>query len=63
MQDVKDWPRVRLTVAPSAPEFTLEQTEEALYLFCSELWGQKKIPVVAWGCEFDGVELHPPIKH
>lgn len=60
MKKIDDWPRVRLPIPPCGPGLSLKETDEALLVVCSELWKQEKIPVVGWGCEFDGTELHPP---
>jgi len=59
---VAEWPRVRLPIPPCPPGLSAERTNEALLVVCAELWRQEKIPVVGWGCEFDGTELHPPVR-
>ena len=55
-----DWPRVRIPIPPCPPGLTPEETEQAMLAMCQPLWEAEKIPVVGWGCEFDGTELHPP---
>ena len=55
-----DWPRVRIPILPCPPGLTPEETEQAMLAVCQPLWDAGKIPVVGWGGEFDGTELHPP---
>ena len=63
MKEKPDWPRVRITIPPCPGGFTLEEINEALMAICQHLWDAGKIPVVGWGCEFDGTELFPPYLH
>jgi len=58
--DCTEWPRVKLTIPPCPPGLSLEDTEQALLAVCQPLWDEKRIPVIAWGCEMDGLQLHPP---
>ena len=63
-EDVRpDWPRVRIPIPPCGPGRSLEETEQALLAVCQAMWETKRIPVVGWGCEDDGTELHPPVTH
>lgn len=55
-----DWPRVRIPIPPCPPGLPSEETEQAMLAVCQPLWDARKIPVVEWGSEFDGTELHPP---
>ena len=54
------WPRVPITIPPAPPGLSLDETEQALLAVCQHLWAEQKVPVVAWGSDFDGTELHPP---
>ena len=54
------WERVPLRIPPCPTDETLEAADAALYAVCAEFWRQRKVPVVAWGCEYDGVQLLPP---
>ena len=55
-----DWPRVHITIPPAPDGLSTQETEQALLAVCRPLWAESKVPVVAWGSEFDGVELLPP---
>ena len=55
-----EWPRVSITIPPAPTGLPIEETEQALLAVCQPLWAASKVPVVAWGSEFDGVELLPP---
>lgn len=55
-----DWPRVCIPIPPCSPGLPPEETEQAMLAVCQPLWDAGKIPVVGWGGEFDGTELHPP---
>ncbi len=61
--EYSDWPRVPITIPPAPPGLSMEETEQALMAVCQHLWAEERIPVVAWGDELDGLELHPPIHH
>ena len=63
MKEKPDWPRVRITVVPYQPGLTPEQLNEVVLALCQRFWDAGKIPVVGWGGEFDGCELHPPYLH
>ena len=56
------WPRVPITIPPAPGGLSKEATEQALLSICRPLWAASKVPVVAWGSEFDGAELLPPIE-
>ena len=58
-----DWERVYLTEQPVASGQELDATETQLLTTCRRYWDKKQIPVVAWGCEHDGLELFPPTAH
>ncbi len=55
-----EWPRVPITIPPAPTGLSAEETEQALMAVCRPLWAAWKVPVVAWGSEFDGTELLPP---
>ena len=63
MKEKPDWPRVRITAVPCRPGLTLEQLNGVLLDMCQGFWDAGIVPVVGWGGEFDGCELHPPYLH
>ncbi|MCY4301988.1 MAG: hypothetical protein OXC68_09695 [Aestuariivita sp.] len=58
---VENWERVPMLILPCPSGMSVEETDAALHDFCSKLWEEEKIPVVAWGSPFDGFEILPPI--
>ena len=52
-----------VTIPPCPPGRTTAETEQALFAVCQPLWAASKIPVVAWGTDYDGTELLPPAVH
>ena len=62
-REYADWPRVPVTIPPCPPGRTTAETEQALFAVCQPLWAASKIPVVAWGSDYDGTELLPPAVH
>ena len=58
-----EWPRVPIAIPPAPTGLPIEETEQALLAVFQPLWTASKVPVVAWGGEFDGVELLPSASH
>ena len=54
------WLRIPLTIRPAPDGASFDEINQAVMAVCRPLWAASKIPVVAWGGDFDGTELHPP---
>ena len=56
------WPRVPITFQPAPAGPSFEEINQAVMAVCRPLWAASLIPVIAWGSDFDGAELHPPAR-
>ena len=63
MKEKPHWRRVRILTQPCPPGLADHQINEMILAMCQRLWDAGKIPVVGWGGELDGCELHPPHMH